>query len=214
VTDAAFELCGETVRLLPERCLFWERQRTLVLADPHFGKADAFRAAAVPVPGATDPALARLGHALDRTGADRLVVLGDFSHARTGRTPRVIAALTDWRRARASLRVELIRGNHDRAGDPPPGWAEAWHDAPVPDPPFVLDHYPNPAAGGYVLAGHLHPGIVLAGRGRQRLRLPCFWFGSGVGVLPAFGDFTGAMTVRRGAGDRVFAVAGNEVVAV
>ena len=205
-------LCGEAVRLMPERCLYWERRRTLVLADPHLGKADAFRAAAVPVPGAADAGLDRLGRALDRTGAERLVVLGDFWHARIGRTPRVIGALTDWRRARASLHVELIRGNHDRAGDPPPGWVEGWYDAPRVDLPFVFAHYPEISTDGFVLAGHLHPAVVVAGRGRQRLRLSCFWFGSGVGVLPAFGEFTGAGMVRPAAGDRVYVIAEDEVI--
>lgn len=31
----------------------------------------------------------------------------------------------------------------------------------------------------------------LAGRGGDAVRLPCFWFGDTVAVLPAFGSFTG-----------------------
>jgi predicted AAA+ superfamily ATPase len=41
------------------------------------------------------------------------------------------------------------------------------------------------------------------GRGPGRLRLPCFHFGPAVGVLPAFGDFTGMHVMPRGPGDRV-----------
>jgi metallophosphoesterase superfamily enzyme len=52
---------------------------------------------------------------------------------------------------------------------------------------------------------------VLDGRARERLRLPCFHFGAGVGVLPAFGAFTGMHAVRRAAGDRVFAIASDSV---
>ena len=51
-------------------------------------------------------------------------------------------------------------------------------------------------------------------RGRQRLKLPAFWFGPRVGVLPAFGEFTGGAVVSPRPGDRVFVVAGDQVVPV
>lgn len=206
---AEIEVCGERLVLRPDRSLFWPRARALVVADPHFGKADAFRAAGLPVPGDAAGPLARLAAALADTAARRLLVLGDFWHARAGRTDRVAADLAAWRAARPDLRIDLIRGNHDRAGPPPPGWGE-WADASF-EPPFAFAHHPQLSVAGYTLAGHLHPGVVL---GRERLRLACFWFGPRVGVLPAFGDFTGAAEVRAAAGDRVFAVAGAEVVDV
>jgi metallophosphoesterase superfamily enzyme len=65
-----------------------------------------------------------------------------------------------------------------------------------------------------VLAGHVHPAVRVGGRGRDRLRLPCFWFGPRVGVLPAFGAFTGTHTITPAPGDRVFAVADDRVLAV
>ncbi len=65
-----------------------------------------------------------------------------------------------------------------------------------------------------MLAGHLHPAVSLSGPGRQRERLPCFLFGERVGILPAFGDFTGGAAVRPRPGDRVFAVAEDEVVPI
>jgi DNA ligase-associated metallophosphoesterase len=209
---ADVEVAGEHLILRADRSLYWPRARTLVIADPHFGKAHAFRAAGLPVPGGATESLARLGAALDDTGAERLVVLGDFWHAREGRTPALAAELAAWRAARPGLRVELIRGNHDRAGPPPGGWGE-WVIAGC-DAPFVFAHYPDPSDAGYSLAGHLHPGAVLAGRGRDRLRLPCFWFGPRVGVLPGFGSFTGTAEVAARPGDRVFAVAGDAVVDV
>jgi uncharacterized protein len=55
---------------------------------------------------------------------------------------------------------------------------------------------------------------VLRGTGRQRQRLPCFWLRERTGVLPAFGEFTGAAEIRPGGDDRVFVVAEDEVVRV
>lgn len=206
---AEVEVCGERLALRADRSLLWPRARTLVVADPHFGKAEAFRAVGVPVPGGPTGPLARLAAALADTAAGRLIVLGDFWHSRDGRTDRVASELAAWRAERPALRVDLVRGNHDRAGPPPDGWGD-WLTE-LPEPPFVFAHFPDPSDAGYVLAGHLHPGVVL---GRERLRLPCFWFGPRVGVLPAFGDFTGAAAVPAQRGDRVFAVAGGEVIDV
>ncbi|MCS6938648.1 MAG: DEAD/DEAH box helicase, partial [Roseiflexus sp.] len=56
VSEHSLLLAGEEVRLLPERALFWTRAATLILADPHIGKAGAFRAASVAVPEGTTTA--------------------------------------------------------------------------------------------------------------------------------------------------------------
>lgn len=210
------DLQGETLLLLPERALLWERTATLIVADAHLGKAASFRAAALPMPGGTTTGtLSRLSAALARTGARRLLLLGDFFHARSGRAGRTLAAIAEWRERHADLEIVLVRGNHDRgAGDPPREWEFACHDEPWMEPPFAFRHHPAEEAAGYVLAGHVHPAVSLSGPGRQRERLPCFLFGERTGILPAFGDFTGGASVRPRPGDRLFGVAGDEVVPI
>jgi uncharacterized protein len=212
----AMEVAGERLWLLVERAAFWPRESLLLVADPHFGKAAAFRAAGLAVPGGTTAeGLRRLDAALARTGAARLAFLGDFFHARSGRAAQTLASLLAWRAAHPALDVLLVRGNHDRhAGDPPPELRIRAVDDPLSAAPFVLAHHPRPSANGYVLAGHLHPAVKLRGIGRQREVLPCFHFGPEVGVLPSFGDFTGAARIVPAEGDRVFVVAGGEVLAV
>jgi uncharacterized protein len=216
VPDPVIHLRGEPLHLLPERAVFRERTGTLLVADPHFGKGAAFRAAGLAVPGGTTAgSLARLDAALARTGARRLVFLGDFFHARAGRVPATQQALATWRDRHPALEVVLVRGNHDRhAGDPLPALGIVSVDEPLLEPLFALCHHPEAVGSHYVLAGHLHPAATLLGTGRQQERLPCFWFGAEVGVLPAFGEFTGAADVRPARGDRVFVVAGDEVVEV
>jgi uncharacterized protein len=209
------DLQGESLLLLSERALLWERTATLVVADAHLGKAASFRAAGLPLPGGTTTeTLSRLSAALDRTGARRLLLLGDFFHARAGRAARTLAAISGWRERHADLEVVLVRGNHDRgAGDPPCEWGFACHDEPWIEPPFAFRHHPE-EEGRYVLAGHIHPAVSLSGLGGQREKLPCFLFGERIGLLPAFGDFTGGATVRPRREDRVFVVAGAEVVEI
>lgn len=216
MTDLPIELAGEQVLLLPERALYWPRQATLIAADLHWGKAASFRAAGVPIPtGTTSADLARLNRTLGRTGAKRLVLLGDLFHARQGRAPATLAAIARWRAASLSLPVLLVRGNHDRrAGDPPPELNFEVVDGPHALRPFVLRHEPGAHPDGYVLAGHIHPGITLRGPARQSVRLPCFALGAAVGLLPAFSEFTGTAPRDTRAGDRVFAIAGDEVMDV
>ena len=73
---------------------------------------------------------------------------------------------------------------------------------------------PADVPGLYGLAGHTHPCVNLQGRGREHLRLPCFWFRPTHAVLPAFGAFTGMADVEPDEADRVYVVAGDRVLAV
>jgi len=210
------EIASETLTLLPDRAVHWGRTGTLFIADPHFGKAATFRASAIPVPrGTTSETLVRLDTLIARTRARRLVFLGDYLHAREGRSPETLRVLADWHVANPALELILVRGNHDRrAGDPPSGLGLRCLDPPVVEAPFVFAHHPTSSPDGYVLAGHLHPGAPLSGRGGMRERVPCFWFGRDCGVLPAFGEFTGLADVSAEAGDRIVAVADGTLVEV
>lgn len=210
------DVAGETLTLLADRAAFWDRMGTLLVADPHFGKAASFRAAGVFVPEqTTDAALARLDRLIEATSAARIVFLGDFLHAKEGRHPHTLDALNAWRRAHAGVAMTLVRGNHDaRAGDPPRELDIACVTAPLLEGPFAFVHHPTPVKDHYAIAGHLHPGAVVGGRGRHTLFLPCFWFGAEVAVLPAFGEFTGLAEISAAATDRVYLVGGDEVVQV
>src|SRR5215207_7481182 len=211
---AVEEIGGQRLVLLPERAAYWERARTLLVADPHFGKAAAFRAAGVPVPrGTTTGSLARLDGALARTSATRIVFLGDFLHAREGREPETTRVVGEWRSRNAAIEMLLVRGNHDvRAGDPGPEVDITCVDGPVVEAPFAFTHKPAVSDDGYVVCGHVHPGARLAGPGRERAWLPCFWFRRQMAVLPAFGEFTGLGDIAVEPGDRVWVVAEGAVV--
>jgi DNA ligase-associated metallophosphoesterase len=212
--DAVAEIAGERVVLLPERAAYWERARTLLVADPHFGKAAAFRAAGVPVPrGTTTGSLQRLDAALSRTVATRIVFLGDFLHAREGREAETTRVVGEWRSRNAAVDMLLVRGNHDkRAGDPGPEIDIMCVDGPVVETPFVFTHKPAVSEAGYVICGHVHPAARLTGTGRESVRLPCFWVQPRLTVLPAFGEFTGVADITAESGDRVWVVADGAVL--
>jgi DNA ligase-associated metallophosphoesterase len=213
---ATLAVGDQTLTLLPEKAALLAGSRTLLVADVHIGKAASFRRLGVPVPpGTTSETLARLGALVARWQPRRIVFLGDLLHSSAAFAPATSAALAAWRRAYAGLELVLVRGNHDsRAGDPPAALNIAQADEPFIVDGLALCHHPQPRPEGYVLAGHLHPCVGLSGRAGDRMRLPCFHFTEGVGVLPAFGAFTGMHPIAARPGDRVFAVADAQVLDV
>lgn len=211
-----FTLAAEPLRLLADRAVYWPRTRSLIVADVHLGKGAAFRRAGVAVPsGGTQADLARLDALIAQTRAQRLLVLGDLFHTHLSADEPAVAAIDGFRTRHAALRIEAIRGNHDRGVERLPAhWGIVWHAGSRHEPPFVFAHEPAPDARGYVLSGHIHPVLRLRAR-HDALRLPVFWFGDrGVGVLPSFGAFTGGHPVQPGAGDRLFAVTPDGLVAL
>ncbi len=212
--SATVTLAGETVELCAERAVYWPGRRTLLVADPHFGKAASFRTLGVRVPrGTTEGALVRLDALVARLAPERIEFLGDFLHAREGRNAETFATLGAWRARHADVAMRIVRGNHDRrAGDPPAELGIECVDGPITEPPFALAHHPTRVDGMYAIAGHVHPCAVLIGPGRQRERLPCFWLGGEIAVLPAFGEFTGCAEVEAASGDEVWVIADDRVV--
>ena len=200
----------EAVLLRPSGMLVLPGRGTGFVADLHLGKTAHFQRAGVAVPdGADEATLARLSGDLEAMPLRHLVVLGDLVHSGQALTPALQERLLALRERWPELALHLVWGNHDRHARQALarllatlGWhscpAEGWRDGPVQglhEPPPATTPVATEDAPRLTLLGHLHPGVRLQGRARQRLRLPCFaagpW-GSGTRVLlPAYGHFTG-----------------------
>lgn len=193
--------------LLPERAVWHEETRTLVVADVHVGKSATFRARGVPVPeGETPEDLRRLKDLATRSGARRLIVAGDLFHA--PEACHRLADLESWLHELAATTTEvvLIEGNHDRKARALSEQLGLSPRARLRLGGLVLCHDPGDLPDGQPgLAGHLHPGVRLPNGPRHTLRVPCFWLRHGRHlILPSFGTFTGAVAVEPKSGDRVF----------
>ena len=210
--SVGIEVAGEHLVLLPHKAVLWPRERMLIVADIHFGKAAAFRSFGIPVPrGTTSENLRTLDELVTAAGADHVLFLGDFLHARAAHAAGTQAAMLAWRQRRSELTLTLVRGNHDKhAGDPAASLGIDLVDEPWTVGPFAFCHHPDIEVDGYVLAGHVHPAFVLATR-FDTLRLPCFLVGPRRMILPSFGAFTGGHTVRPEPGERIFVSSGEAV---
>jgi DNA ligase-associated metallophosphoesterase len=211
----AIDIRGESLLLHPERALLWPATRTLLIADPHFGKDDVFRRAGIALPDGTAHAdLARLAALIEAHACERLLILGDFVHAATRAGDSFLSAFAEWRSAHRELAVDVIAGNHDRR-EAAAKWQGLiqWHTSPLVHTPFVFAHEPMADARGYVIAGHIHP-VFNMSRVRRRLRVPVFWQRPDVLVMPSFGTFTGGASIRPASTDALFAAGPERVIAV
>jgi len=212
-THCISEIAGCELWLLADKALYWPQEKLLCIADVHFGKAATYRALGQPVPaGTTEHNLRRMDALLALYDVQHLVFLGDFLHAPKAHAPATLAALHAWRQQHSALRITLIRGNHDhRAGDPPASLGITIVNEPLVMGPLRLRHTPSEEDDGHVIAGHVHPVITLQGRGRQVLRLPCFYSTARCTLLPSFGAFTGGYGIAPEAGSQVFVTDGSGI---
>jgi DNA ligase-associated metallophosphoesterase len=195
-TSFPLSIAGTILLLLPEKAAYWPAQKTLLIADAHFGKAATYRALGQPVPrGTTAANLQKLDRLLSAYDCGQIIFLGDFLHG-PGAAKATLRAIADWRSRHSDLHCILVRGNHDiRAGDPAPELGIRIIDEPYLLGPFALCHTPAQHPTHHVIAGHVHPAYRLSGRARQSLTLPCFSSSAGMTLLPSFGGFTGGFVI-------------------
>ena len=203
--EMRLRVAGETLELHAERAVHWSRRNCLLVADVHFGKGSVLRRAGVTVPtGQTSGDLARLDELIAHYRPQRLVVLGDLVHGEAPLDAPWIGLVNAWRQRHAKLAMVLIAGNHDRHFDARElGFEVAGDELALA--PFLLRHAPATVSGSYVLAGHVHPGIVLRD-GWRRHRLPAFRFGADCALLPSFGALTGLHATPAQSGERIVAI--------
>ena len=201
----ALTLANEALQLLPDRALFWPAQNILVVADVNLGKLAPRRAGGAPA-NTQQADLARLSALLAQTKAKRLLVLGDLFHIVPSQIEPLIADFHVFRGRHPSVKISVIRT--DREGDLqrfPTGWKMEWIVDALHQPPFVFQHKPVADARGYALGGQLQPCVALPGRGPST-RVPAFWFGASVGVLPGFSSAGGGQVLRPKPGELCIAV--------
>ncbi|WP_276088161.1 ligase-associated DNA damage response endonuclease PdeM [Pedobacter sp. JY14-1] len=209
------ECRGEQLILSKEKAIYWEREKMLIVSDLHIGKSAYFRKSGLQVPhtvGLSD--LQRLSLLLKTYPTEKLLVTGDMFHNNMNSDA---AAFAEWRKQYPDLQVILVKGNHDdlknedyRALD-----IEV-HTREVISAPFRFVHEKPTIQDGYFnISGHIHPGVMLYGKARQRLRFPCFYFGSHCAILPAFSVFTGLYLLRPEAeDDRFYAITPDRIIQV
>jgi len=208
------EVRGEEFELWPQKAMYWKRINTLLVADLHLGKVNHFRKAGIAVPSkANDKNIENLVHLLQELAPTRIICLGDLFHSHYNPEWEVFGEVVSYFQ---SSSFELVLGNHDIMSEVQYQRKGIVLHEQLSIGNFIFTHHPleNVESGQYNIAGHLHPGVYLSGKGKQSLTLPCFYFGENQGLLPAFGSFTGLARVHPKKNDKIFAILEDRVIPV
>jgi DNA ligase-associated metallophosphoesterase len=182
--------------------LFWEEQRLLVVSDLHLEKGSSFATRGVLLPPYdTVATLGRLALVIARHDPRMVIALGDSFHDRNAHDR--LSAPDRGTIAALQLRRDWIwiLGNHDPALPSDLGGIVA---SEVAIGPIAFRHQPTGAAGE--IAGHLHPKARVATRARWMERR-CFASDGERAVMPAFGAYTGGLSIRDAAFSKIFQTA-------
>jgi uncharacterized protein len=179
--------------------LYWPEERLLAVADLHFEKGSSFAARGVLLPPYdTATTLANLGRVIAHYAPRVVIALGDSFHdndgpARLAGPDRIkLAALQrgrDW---------VWIAGNHDP--NPADNVGGTFAQTLLIG---ALTFRHEPTGGDGEVAGHLHPSARVNWRGRSIVRR-CFAADTNRLVMPAFGAYTGGLSIADTAFTRVF----------
>lgn len=197
------DVAGVTLVADLSGALFWEEQNLLVVSDLHLEKGSSFARRGVLLPPYdTVATLGRLDAVVARYDPRTVIALGDSFHDRTAHE-RLSARDRDAVLGLQARRDWIwISGNHDPALPSNIGGVVA-HEVAIG--PIAFRHEPTGASGE--IAGHLHPKARVATRGRSMERR-CFACDGERVVMPAFGAYTGGLSIRDAAFSKIFQALG------
>lgn len=197
--------------LHPAGVLYWREKDLLFVSDVHLGKVSHFRKYGAAIPREAIPGnFSLLDQCLDHYDPGTVYFLGDLFHSYLNSEWQLFESWV----AKTSAPLVLVAGNHDIIS---PLKYEALGIRVVPEiiiDHFLFTHHPEERAGYFSISGHVHPAIKLRGKGRQSLRLPCFYKNPHQLILPAFGSFTGMHAVEKANGHEIYAIADQQVIKI
>ncbi|MDF2438825.1 MAG: ICC-like phosphoesterase [Bacteroidota bacterium] len=214
-TQMQIKLLNTVVELLPEKALFLPDTNTLVIADIHFGKAMHFRKNGISIPPqSAERDYLRLNALIEKKQPARIIVLGDLFHSTHNSEWNLFCEFVAYR---SGIRFMLVIGNHDildRSYYRKLCLEVVENSLEIKD--LILSHEPlkKVPEGMVNVAGHIHPGFTLQGRGRQNIKLPCFYMLPNQLILPAFGSLTGLYLLDRTMDSDIYVVTNDKVIEV
>ena len=183
--------------------LFWQEQRLLVVSDLHLEKGSSFAARGVLLPPYdTVATLSRLAAVIARHDPRMVIALGDSFHDRDAHERLSVPDREALSAMQARRDWIWIAGNHDPALPSDLGGVVA-NEVAIGN--ITFRHEPTGASGE--IAGHLHPKARVATRGRAMERR-CFACDGERAVMPAFGAYTGGLSIRDAAFAKIFRAPG------
>lgn len=213
--DVIVPFKGFSLVLLSKKALWIKELEILLIADLHFGKAAHFRKSGIPIPEPVHEAdFYTLEDLQQEFQPKHTYFLGDLFHSVWNEQWGI---LNSFLQTFPRTQFHLVKGNHDILH--PSVYQQSVleiHQEPLIIGPFALSHEPLELNTDGVLniCGHLHPGILLRGKARQSVRIPCFYWSRSTLILPSFGNFTGLALVEPKEDDLIWGISGEKVIPI
>jgi uncharacterized protein len=209
-----FDYNGLKLTILPEKAVWIDSMAVLLIADLHFGKASHFRKSGIPIPEKVhDQDYIQLNNLISIYSPKQVYFLGDLFHSSWNEEWET---LLNFLRLYPTSSFHLVVGNHDilpseKYLDP----RLKIHPNPIILGSLLLSHEPTqPPEGLLTICGHIHPGILLQGRAKQRVRIPCFHYSRNVLILPSFGNFTGLSLIKGEKNDFIWGIIEDRLIPI
>lgn len=196
IATKAIEFAEQELILSNQRALFWPKTKQLILSDTHFGKTNHFRQYGIAIPSqVAKHDLIRLTELIHFFDVKSVVVVGDLFHSTV---PNCDQLFLEWKSNFPHVKITLIKGNHDRFSDDyyqQIGINTIKNDLTIERITFIHDLVELVDDKRFTISGHVHPGFILEGKAKQRLKFPAFIIKDKQHlILPAFSQFTGLNT--------------------
>lgn len=207
---------GTTVyNMLPEKALYQPDEQILIIADLHLGKASHFRKAGIQLPSVSAVKdYQRLQYLMEKYEPRKVYFLGDLFHSDHNNEWQLFEHFIH---THPKIKFTLIKGNHDvldRGLYIQLGITII--DQFLTERNIIYSHEPllHVPEMKHNIAGHMHPGVLMRGAGRQAVKLPCFYLKADLLLLPAFGSLTGLYTMHHDEDSEIYAIAGDNVISI
>jgi len=204
---------GTEIQLLPQRAIYLPKYELLVIADMHLGKLVHFRKKGLFVPTSEwNEDLEILQLLIRKYQPKEVLFLGDLFHSEiNSEYDDFLNSITEY----PNVKFTLTKGNHDII--PPEYFQKAQVEIieeKILANNIVLRHQlpKRTQEDIFYIIGHIHPGYIFQGRGRQFYRLPCFHQSENMLTLPAFGKHTGLFIPEFMLEDSKYVIINEEVI--
>jgi len=204
---------NQKLALLPQKALFWPDKKYLILSDLHLGKTGHFRKSGIAAPGKANlKNIERLSNLVNDIQPKKILFLGDLFHSSANRE---WFQFEEWRKTFPELSILLVTGNHDQLHSSFYQSADIEVIDRLELENFLFVHDASDlqkSSDTTIISGHIHPGVKLKGKGKQKLRLPCYSISDHQIILPAFGEFTGLHIIQPDENRKIFLIVENSVI--
>ncbi len=207
-----YQFANHTFQLLPQKAIFWENEKTIIVADLHLGKVGHFRKEGIAIPTKSiEKDYIVLRQLIIDYEPVRMLILGDLFHSSYNNEWEIFGEFVSKNKA---IKFDLVLGNHDILSE------EKYLSIGLNilgntsiHEQIIFTHIPMQKIPNEFLnmSGHIHPGFRLEGIGRQSVTLPCFYQKEGNFILPAFGQLTGLKGLNKTKNAQIFLINGSKV---